>query len=487
MSKPQWIGGILGSFAFAGAVAYGIHYWQSSRPTKANLEEVARSIWTQASRTDGSYSFVAPRDEACLQLPRDTAPESSSKTRRDMSWHMDFLDQAAATPAREKHLAKLNALVSADLLTRQPITLTTPSGPQAAHRYRLSNAGWAATSYASQRAGACFVYARTRYLGTTGIEPLNTPNPQLQQDKVYKVTSRVGVASVAELQPWARDPQLMGLFPEIQQTLDGRDHVVLISRSQNKWVNHLDLLEARRYPERAARKLPSPTKEQIDDALEAMRKLPAPTPEELIGQLKQKHGHGKPGAWPGGCVPLPGSEKLPVDQKWRGTAAMLYRVAISNNIDRKPHDLVSKRTQPYLNRLEQLGVLVKVPDGAPGTYLATDFYELAPPYLDSLHRQHGDCLVLGAPQVEVVDLQIFEEDAWGMPDTAFQYKLRLTYPEHPRWMDDPVMLSQWTELKGLVERGTACNGKFKFDRQTREAVAGSGSCWPAFESVTDVQ
>ncbi len=299
------------------------------------------------------------------------------------------------------------------------------------------------------------------------------------------MTARVGVASPADLVPWARDPKMASLFPEIQRTLDGSDYVAVVSRHQGEWVNHNEFLVARSNPERAAYIAQMPTKEELDKAFVAMSKLAAPTREELTALLQDKHGHGKADDWPNTCVPLPGSEKLPVDQKMKRSADTPYRVAISNNIDRKPYDLVSKRTQPYLNRLEQLGVLVKVPDGAPGTYLATDFYDLAPAYVSSLHKRFGDCLVLGSPKVELVDLQIFEEDALGRPETSFQYKLRITYPNHPKWMSDLVLLSQWSELRGLVERGMACSGKFGFDREKRESFGGAGSCWPAFDSVTE--
>lgn len=486
MTKPPLIGGILGAVAVAGAVAYGVHHWQVSRPSKVNLEKVARSIWAHSSRSDGGRIFVSPRGVVCLPLPQDTPPDSNSKARWGMSWHMDFLDQAAASPARQKHLARLDALVSADLLLRKSVSVATPSGPQVTHRYVLSDAGWAAMPYDLQREGACFVFARTQYLRTTEIEEVESRDPQAQESKVFRVTARVGVASAAELQPWTRDPKMMSLFPEIQQALDGRDFVVQVSRNQGEWVNHNEILEAKRHPERAAYMAQLPTQAEIDQAFEAMRKLPAPTREELIALLQKQHGHGRTDDGLG-CVPLPGSEKLPVDQKMDSTPSIPYRVAISNNIDRKPYDLVSKRTQPYLNRLEQLGVLVKVPDGAPGTYLATDFYELAPTYVESLYRPFGDCLAVGPPLVEMVDLQVFEEDALGRPGTSFQYKLRLTYPDHPEWMNDPVLFSQWSELRGLLERGMACDGRFDFDREKREMGSGVGTCWPAFDSVTEVQ
>lgn len=487
MIKAPLIGGILEAVAFAGAVALGIHHWQASLPSTKNLDSVARGIWSQTSRSSGGGMFVAARSDVCLALPQDTPPDAKSQARRDMSWHMDFKDQAGASVERLKHLARLDALASAGLLFKDSVTKVTPSGMQVFHRYSLTDAGWSAASFATQSGGTCFVYARTQYLGTTSVEEVVNRDPQAQDVKVYKVTSRVGVASPAELFPWAHDPNVASLFPEIQRTLDGSDFVAVVSRSQGEWVDHSEVLAARSNPNRAALMAQMPTKEEIDKAFVAMHKFPAPTREELTALLQEQHGHGKTDDWPSTCVPLPGSEKLPVDQKMKRSADMPYRVAISNNIDRKPYDLVSKRTQPYLNRLEQLGVLVKVPDGAPGTYLATDFYDLAPAYVSSLHKRFGDCLVLGPPKVELVDLQVFEENAQGMAETSFQYKVRISYPDHPKWMNDPVLLSQWSELRGLVERGMACSGKFAFDREKRERFGGAGSCWPAFDSVTEVQ
>jgi hypothetical protein len=49
-------------------------------------------------------------------------------------------------------------------------------------------------------------------------------------------------------------------------------------------------------------------------------------------------------------------------------------------------------------------------------------------------------------------------------------------------MNDPLLREGWPELRGVVENGMACDGKFGFNRKTRDKHSGMGSCWWAFDS-----
>lgn len=479
MMKLRLIGWVLGTVAVAAAVAYGIHQWQKSRPTKSNLGKVAQAIWTESVRSPYGRMSGTPRNDVCLRMPQDIPPDSQSMSSKAMAWYMDYLDKSDGSLERKKHLDRLDALVAAGLLLRQSVMVDSSSGPQGAHRYYLSDAGWVSASSAS-RMNTCFDFAHTSYLDTTHIDRVTSLDPRAPDDEVYRVTARIGVASVADLQPWAQDPKLMALFPEIQKALDGKDHLVFVSRTDGEWVDYNDVIRSRRHPEQTAQQVAQVASQaEIDAALELMRKHPAPSREELIGLVLKHFGQVD------SCLPLPGSSEFPVDQVMTSTPTIPYWVAISNNIDRKSYDLIGKRTQPYVTTLVNLGVMIKVPDGAPGTYLGTDFYELAPAFVESLYKRRG-CLLLGPAHVEVVDLRTIEQTFRGIPRTSFVYKLRVTYPDHPKWANDPFLLSQWSELRGMVDRGKACEGTFEFDRERRTTAGGMGTCWLAFDSVTEV-
>lgn len=485
MKKIGLIGGILGAFALVGGSAYGLQYWKDARPTKENFEKASRKIWNANSGRDGGRIFTSPRSDLCINLPLDMPPDAKSKSRQEMTWHIDYFEEAPPSPVRDKQLAKLNALTKAKLLSKSAEIVATPTGPRAASRYVLSDIGWATTSYDYLSTGTCFVYAHSKYLGVSSFEVLDVPAANAQGELIYKVHSKVGVSSAADLLPWAQDPEVISLFPQIQETVTGREYITLLSRSNGEWVNYDDIYKERANPERQKLMVPLPPRKQIDREFAEMRKLPAPTRNELVSILQKSHGHGKVGVWPGTCVALPGSEKLPVDQSLSGAPSTPYRVALSNNKERTPYDLVTGKTLPYVKLLEQLGVLVKVPNGTPGTYLDSDFYDIAPKYADQLDSQQKNCLALGAPVVEVLDLQVYDANAQGMPETSFQYKIKLNYPNHPKWMDDPLLLAQWTELKGSVERGMVCIGSSGFDRKTRETLGGTGTCWLAFDTITN--
>ena len=92
------------------------------------------------------------------------------------------------------------------------------------------------------------------------------------------------------------------------------------------------------------------------------------------------------------------------------------------------------------------------------------------------------CFPLGKSTVEFVDVQIAENDENGFPNSSFRYKLKVMYKEPPAWMNDPVLKDTWTDLRGVIENGRACDGQFGFDRKTRKMHSGAGSCWWAFDS-----
>ncbi|MBK9019539.1 MAG: hypothetical protein IPL72_05880 [Sulfuritalea sp.] len=254
-----------------------------------------------------------------------------------------------------------------------------------------------------------------------------------------------------------------------------------VARGGGGWAEYESILKSRPIPPHISQRMPGGIHEQDS--------LPPPSIDEIKGLLQAQHGVGKADPGPLSCLYLPGAEKLPVDKKLFSQNPPRYSVAVFTNKDRTNHDVVAMKTIPLLNLLEELGILTKsirteVPGEGrdSGKMFDALVYTLAPGYLDRTHSRYPYCFSLGEPSVEFIDIQIGEHVQPSYQRSTFRYKLKLTFSNPPSWMRDPLLISRWDELRGVLAHGKACIGQSDFDRKIREERNGRGACRWAFDS-----
>jgi len=475
----------------AGAV-YAFDKWKATQPTKENFDKVVRAIWEKKNRSQIASEFGEPASSLCIAVPTFPAPDSRSKARLPLAWHLDFLLDTALTKDREKQLRQLDALAKVGLLKKLGTTAKLNGEMKEVTRYSETEKGWAASGYT--RGASCFMYGASRYLGISQPEPKVVRNQAGLE--LYEVRAKVGLASEADLAPWAKDRELQLEFSDIKKNLDGQEIVVLLVRGGNEWIDYQSmprdeaLGKATRPANQDSSERPLISDESKREIGE-LNALPAPTIDEVKKLLQVTHGVGQKDPRPIPCLYLPGdSAKLPVDEKRFSYNPLRYSVAISSGRERTPSDrVVASKSIPYLDLLEQLGILRKrttdriLGEGRyAGIVFDTYVYDLTPAYENRIHSRYPYCFPLGDPTVEFVDLQIAQKDENGFPYSSFRYKLKVMYKNPPGWMNDPLLKDRWPELKGVVEQGMACDGRFAFDRRTRNKLGGGGTCWWAFDS-----
>jgi TPR repeat protein len=458
------------------------------------LNQAARAIWEQR---DGRREYTGvnrePASRLCVRMPSAPAPDARSQARNPMAWHIDFLTGGAPNEKRDQALRQLNALAQAGLLKKQDATLTVNGESKSAARYRLSEQGWAASG-GDSNALPCFLYGTARYLGMSRFAPraaggMGQGDAPLQ---LMEVHAKVGLGSAADLAPWAREPAFQAEFPEIRKNLDGQDVALLLARRGNDLVDYFEAASRQKNPGQVDQSDPAllSIRAEMRRAQNGAGDLPPPTVDEIKKLLDARHGAGMRDPSPANCLYLPGgSSPLPVDKRLNQSSQYRpYSVAIFLNKERGSHDRVTQKTVPYLNTLHQLGILSKRTEaGVPGEnrdaarVFDADIYELAPAYVTLIHPRY-ECFALGAPALEFVDVQIFEKGDFSSADPVFTYKFKVLYQNPPAWMNNPALKNGWSDLKGALDHGKACDGRFHFDNKKREFHSGMGSCWWAFDS-----
>lgn len=465
---------------------YGYEKWQLSRPTEENFDLVLRELWDKQQGT-GGRTFGEGRPKLCIATPMYPAPDARSKSQNALAWHMDFFRDLPPAPARQTQLLQLDALAKVGLLEKTQHVVVNGTESREVDRYRLSDKGWASSS--GGRNDACFAYGETRYLGIKSFEP-KVMDSKSGLD-IYLVKGKTGLSSQNEIEAWARDPQIQAAFPEIGKRLAGEEFGALLVRGRGKWVDYQTLLreQAVRSNPEMAQLPPMELSTEAKREMEMLGSLPAPTVEEVKKLLRTANHDGEVDAFPSSCLYLPGQSQLPVDKDLSRRRPNQYAVAIFTNKTRTPYDQVAKKTIPYIERLEQLGVLVKRTQQVQGegkdaaTLFEANVYELPAVLQTYATMLSPSCLSLGAATVEFVDVQVTDKNLQGLPESSFRYKLKVLYKNPPVWAKEPVLASQWDDLRGALERGKACSGQFGFDRKTRTSYGGAGSCWWAYDSV----
>ncbi|MDR2112576.1 MAG: hypothetical protein LBQ62_05690 [Candidatus Accumulibacter sp.] len=488
----------IGAFFWMSLVSVEGTYALEANQSIKDIDEVARVIWEKREGINISL-YGEPNHPLCVYIPSRPEPDAKSIAKHPMARHFDFISDKPLTKDREIQLRQLDALNKAGLLEKFSTVANIGGEMKKVIRYRLTEKGWSASSY-SKRYPACFVYGIPRYLGTAGTPAMIGKHGG---GGIYEVRGKVGLGSEAELAPWAKSLEIRSVFQEINEKIGGQEHSVRIYRDGNEWFDADDILNGRarkKNPRSISRELEQEKSDALKRAHENSE-LAAPTIDEIQESLLEKFGDPGPSA----CLHLPSSGKLPVDKtfyRFNPDRSQDYAVAIFTNKDRTPYDRVSRKTIPYLNMLERLGILTKhaesnVPGEGreKGKLFDALIFELTPQYKNRIDPRHRDCFPLGKPTVEIVDIQVGKivniqlgDGQYGgsfLSDLNFRFKLRVMYKNPPAWMNDPMLMSNWSELKGVIERGWACDGEFSFDRKTRKTGSGNGSCRWAFDSYYD--
>lgn len=463
-------------------------------PAQADMENTVRTLWERMNPSHRGDRFFYPAVQPlCVPFPAYPQPDAKSKAELPMAWHVGFYTDTTPSVDRAKQLRQLDALAKAGLLSKSQPTSDENGKLNAITRYALTEKGWAASGYTPDM--TCFAYGTARYLG---ISPSRTKLIGNQAGaEIYEVHGKAGLASEADLAPWARDKDIQAVFPEISRNLAGQDFSVVLVRKDGKWLDYASAMGTTPSRKSAAAgnglhpedpHIAAEIKRQADK----LKALPAPTVDEIKNILKTSHGVGQQDPWPIPCIDLPGIDRLPVDKRLADNGLHRYAVAIFTDKSRGPYDRVANKTIPYLNVLERLGIVTKraakkvAGEGKDaGRFFKADIYTLTPAYKHRLDSRYSTCFSLGKPTIEFVDIQIAENDAFGFPNASFRYKLKVLFQQPPPWMTEPTLQKGWSELRQALDNGMACEGEFAFDRKTRSSHSGGGSCWWAFDSYVE--
>ena len=439
--------------------------------------------------------FRSKPPELCVSLPLHPEPDARSKVDHPLAWHLDFRE-GQHNAARSSQLKQLDALNGAGLLSKVSVTVAGDAARRFT-RYRLTSKGWAASNWKYQT--PCLVFGYQHVPLINGFERKQVTG--LPNVEWYEVTGTTGAGPIDDLAEWARSAEVRSAFPEIDRQLAGVPFQVLFTWDGKQWVDAYTFMQRKNRPQReGGTDAQQQTQPHLEEAIKRERahleKLGPPTVDEVKSILNARYGEHQKEPSSMACIALPGDSRLPVDRELtprtpnRGYGR--YAVAVFTNKKRPIfYDPVWKKTRPYLETLQSLGVMMKQSqqgmsgNGAEGNLqFDADVYELAPPFATAMDTERSNCLSLGKPTVEFVVLELSEPGYEGVPVTFVRYKLRIRYKAPPSWVKEP-QVAGWDEVQSALQHGRACDGHFEFNRRERILWGGGGSCWWAFDSYAE--
>lgn len=459
---------------------------EATPPSKDDFDKAVKALWEDA-RSDNDSRW-APLVRACVQIPLSPSPDAQSTSLHPLANYLDFAADMPPSEDRRQQLRQLDALAKVGILQKSDAENDIRGEIKAVNRYHFTEKGWAA-SLVGRGARWCLGYGTLRVLGISRFARSGY-GPYGNRD-VYDVVARVGVTSPDELEQWARDDAVVAAFPAIRKALEGQEvGLEFIQADDGRWLELEEFLEWEQR-QRIKRENAEGHAElmRIEKDLRARREAshrhPAPTVAEVTALLQAHFASHMANHHPQHCAPLPDSgSDYPVDRQISGPGSRNYAVAIFPGRPRRKDDPVVVRTQPYLDRLERMGVLIKraqrqIPAERAGQKVFYDgyVYTLTPPYADKVDPDFPRCLLMGKPTLEIVAIDIFEYPFEQGSGAAFHHKVRLIYRNPLPWTRDAGLREGWSELRERLELGLACEGTIGFDKQTRKAGAGGSSCW----------
>lgn len=406
----------------------------------------------------------ARRDESkpCIPVPLTyPAPDAQSRL-RNFGRHADFLKAGSTNPARVQQLAALDSLAAAGLMQREDVLADAKGAvAQPAWRYTITEKGWA-----HMGSGDCMVYGERVLLGLAGSE-----TRKVGATDVRLVKARVGIAGPDALAPWARDRAFQEAYPQVREQLVPREQTFAVVWRDGKWQRYQgeqNQAESQLMPKRSTEDLARIAR------IEAMPEASRDELVKLVSRFPERS-----------CLILPGTEKLPADKVFHD-AGDLYQFGIYQDKMREQWDSVARKTVPVLEKMLAGGAIIRISDRMVAgegldrgkTFMAS-VYVLAP-QLQALMR--NNCVSLGRLRHEVLVLEYRKNEDFGWPAPVVKYKAVVKPIDPPRELTDPVLLSVWPDLRGALERGQACAGEYRFNKEWRQLESGGASCWYAFDS-----
>lgn len=461
---------------------YGYNWWSDTRPSEENFDKVLRENWDKQQEANSNLYLSRDSGALCIRIPLLAIGDAHSKSEKPMAWSIDFYTDSAKDAYRSQQLRQLEALTKVGLLEKKSVEVNTGSETKSAVRYRMSEKGWLAAGYFDQ---ACLKYGKMAYLGIDKYKPW-VVNKRAGVT-AYEVHARKGIDPNATLPEWANDPDILKEFPEIKQRLYGEDMTIMLVRGSGEWVPFGDI--SRPDKNKEGFEYTSKMKTRIADT----KKILPTTKDEIEKIILDGSASDSALGDQYVCMSLPGSKSLPVDKTFFkenvSDKPLKYSVAIFPNKNRRDYDPVPKKTIPYLDTLETVGILKKsyasnVSGNGKDSEMLFDawIYELASGYENSITLQYPPCFLLGKPTIEITDIQISEAEDEEEPHSNIGFKLKISYLEPPEWMKDEVLAYKWPELHGVLENGAVCSATYSFDKITRTLRNGSRKCWWAFDS-----
>lgn len=445
-----------------GMLFWAVHYRGDSG---ANRKAFDQAVTEALSRLPADDAAKASPGVLCVRLP-DAFPFMHGHPMEPAL--LGAVVRIPLQPVNQSARRKLDALVQAGLFEQQQGNQVRVSGLSPSLGYMLTLKGWLAADY--RNGSPCFVYAHQENLGVSGFSRMEDAGHSGRV--IYHVTARLGVRHPEALPDWARSPAVQAAYPSIARNLSGTARDFSFERIGGHW-----------------QKVTAPTQSK-PVAHSGRDSGDAPADDEIRHLLEGRTDWSR-NAY---CVALPNGrqDSLPVDRNLTEDRTGHYAVAVFDEDKRPGRDPVLQYSLPYLTSLQQAGVLVRNQVLLPGLRQLdhqemASVFEFSPAFSGRAVPGRAACLSPGQPDVEVVDVQIYQRaNASDLPD-GYRYKLRLHFNHPPAWMKDGALQQAWPELAHVLHDGWACQGDFSFDRKTRQPAGGAERCGWAFESVAQME
>ncbi len=437
------------------------------------LKAIQRDEYLKPHFTYESSIANFAQKEQCLQIPHSLHKGEPQRNKNAFKWVIDVPVESSNSNYITNNIVKLDALVIAGLISKELVTLEIESEIKRFIRYRLTVKGWEA------QAGSCFTIGKARHLKVNRINKLEIPIGEGKKDTAYKVVVLVGFSDFLSLPEWTNHSEMRKAFPLINKLINGYEREILMKKESGHWHEYLS-------PE----KLKRMAKSGSGRSESYYSKNQPKTNKDIILKAFLFDEHSHP-AW--SCISLPGESsngQLRVD-KILGTHKS-YSVAIDDNSVREKWDTIESKTKPYLERLVDAGLLtshtqdkIYVGKEGRGKYFSGTVYQISPSYSHIVDEKRG-CIYLGKGVVNIVKLEILAGNTRNVPfgRESVRYKYIMKFPSPPEWAKDKVLQAAWSDLKGALEYGYACEGQFEID--LIKEYEGGGRCWWAYNSLSEL-
>jgi len=430
---------------------------------------------------ESSISNFVSKDQ-CIRINHNLHQGERQKSKRAFKWVIDVPTKRNFSSKEAIGIRELDALVTVKLLSKKTVSIEVDSIKQKFNRYRLTVKGWA-ESIGRNKANFCFYLGKAKHLSVSNVKQIEVPITRDSKKTIYKVTTIVGLSRELKLPDWANHQDVRKAFPLIDKLVNGYERMISMDNVNDQWVEYLSPY----YIKRMAKSGRTRSNNYYNTNASTTKK------ESMLDAFDIKEHRNK--YW--SCISLPGqsSNGVRVDKKLKSSNQYNYSVAIFDNMKRSKWDNIEIKTKPYLERLVDAGLLTShLQKGIEGNkknrgkLFNGTVYQLNSNYNHIIDKSRG-CIYLGKGEVNLVELKIIASNARenNSLQEIVKYKYIMTYPAPPEWAKDPVLQSQWSDLKGALDYGLACNGRFEIDlTEERKMGAGSGSCWWAYDSVAEL-